>query len=102
MRSRELIVHYFQLGEDGLPPALTARVKAAIVGNEPKGALPLALTPAQVEQLAAEHDEVEDIVAALEAMALGGAAAIGASAGDGDGGGGGAGSEETTTKAQRC
>merc|ERR1719487_2692039 len=48
-----MIIHYFQLGEDGLAPELARRVKEAICGNEAKGLPPLSVTPAQVEQLSA-------------------------------------------------
>merc|ERR550514_2652330 len=46
-----------------------ARIRAAVLGNDAKGVPGLDMTPAQVEQLAAEHDSVEDMVAALEAKA---------------------------------
>ena len=42
-----------------------------MLGNDAKGLPGLSLTPAQVEQLSAEHDDVKDMVAALEAKALG-------------------------------
>merc|ERR1719181_1586333 len=63
--------HYFQLKEDGkegLSEKLVARVRKAILGNNAQGVPGLKLTPAQVEQLSAEHDSVEDMVAAIEAM----------------------------------
>merc|ERR1719231_1041692 len=66
-----MMIHYFQLGDDGLDAALTKRVKEAVLGNDAKGLPGLSLTPAQVEQLSAEHDDVKDMVAALEAKALG-------------------------------
>jgi len=72
----DMIEHYFQLkshdGGEGLGEALAARVRDVILGIDAKG-MPggrgLQLTPAQVEQLSAEHESVEGMVAALEAMA---------------------------------
>ena len=66
----DMVTHYFQLKDDGgLPDPLVARIRAAVLGNDAKGVPGLDMTPAQVEQLAAEHDDVEDMVAALEAKA---------------------------------
>merc|ERR1719231_235614 len=69
----DMIEHYFQLketdGGEGLSEALAARVRDAILGHDAKAGPGLQLTPAQVEQLSAEHDCVEGMVAALEAMA---------------------------------
>uniref|UniRef100_A0A7S4R314 AAA+ ATPase domain-containing protein n=1 Tax=Alexandrium monilatum TaxID=311494 RepID=A0A7S4R314_9DINO len=63
-----MIEHYFR---DTLPDKLEQtqrdRVKCAILGNVSQGLPAVQLTPAQVEQLAAEHDEVEDMIRALEA-----------------------------------
>jgi DNA polymerase III delta prime subunit len=67
----QMIEHYFQLGEGRLHKGLAQRVKEAILGSDAKGVPALNLTPAQVEQLSAEHDEVIDMVEALEAKALG-------------------------------
>jgi len=67
----DMINHYFQLKEDGkegLSENLVARIRKAILGNGTRGVPGLKLTPAQVEQLSAEHDSVEDMVAAIEAM----------------------------------
>jgi len=72
----DMIEHYFQLkshdGGEGLSEALVARVRDVILGIDAKG-VPggrgLQLTPAQVEQLSAEHESVEGMIAALEAMA---------------------------------
>ena len=66
----DMICHYFQLGKEGLGEELTSRVREAILGNDAKGVPALALTPAQLEQLSAEHDDVHDMVAALETKAL--------------------------------
>ena len=69
----EMIEHYFQLGkkpEGGLDFDLVKRVREAVLGNDAKGLPALSLTPAQVEQLSAEHDDVEDMIVALEAKAL--------------------------------
>jgi len=66
----DMIVHYFQLGDDGLDEVLTRRVREAILGSDARGVPALNLTPAQVEQLSAEHDDVHDMIAALEAKAL--------------------------------
>jgi len=68
----DMINHYFQLkedGEQGLSEELVARVRKAILGNDAQGVPGLELTPAQVEQLSAEHDDVEGLIAALEAKA---------------------------------
>jgi len=70
-----MIEHYFRLGGEGLDRALSERVYKAILGDEAKGVPGLQLTPAQVEQLSAEHDEVEEMVAAIEAMVVGGGGA---------------------------
>ena len=55
-----------QLGDDGLDFDLAKRVREAIVGSDAKGVPALNLTPAQVEQLSAEHDDVQSMVEALE------------------------------------
>jgi len=57
----KMIEHYFKCS---LEVSQQARVKLAINGSGDRPALNL--TPAQVEQLAAEHDEFEDMVKALE------------------------------------
>ena len=41
-------------------------MREAIVGSDAKGVPALNLTPAQVEQLSAEHDDVQSMVEALE------------------------------------
>merc|ERR1719473_1522770 len=63
-----MIEHYFQLGQNGLGAKLTQRVHRVIDGDEARGVAPLQLTPAQVEQLSAEHDGVEGMVAAIEGL----------------------------------
>ena len=55
-----------ELGDDGLDFDLAKRVREAIVGSDAKGVPALNLTPAQVEQLSAEHDDVQSMVEALE------------------------------------
>merc|ERR1719487_16470 len=65
-----MIEHYFQLGLDGLDEALATRVRIAVNGDELKGLPALQLTPAQGEQLSAEHDDVESMVGAIEAKAF--------------------------------
>jgi len=70
----DMINHYFQLtkdGGDGLCEEYVSRVRDAILGNDAKGVPGLSLTPAEVEQLSAEHDTVEDMILALESKAMG-------------------------------
>lgn len=70
----DMINHYFQLkegGGEGLNEALAARVRDAVLGNDAKGMPGLELTPAQVEQLSAENDTVEEMIEALERKAPG-------------------------------
>jgi len=63
-----MIEHYFQEKLQGkLDHGQRERVRLAILGNMDAGTPAVHLTPAQVEQLAAEHDEVEDMILALEA-----------------------------------
>lgn len=45
------------------------RLCDAILGNDTKGLPSMNLTPAQIEQLSAEHDEMEDLIKGLELMA---------------------------------
>merc|ERR1719473_288930 len=66
----DMIKHYFQVGDNGVDEATTRRVRTAILGNGAKGTPALNLTPAQVEQMAAEHETVEEMVAALERKAF--------------------------------
>ena len=68
----DMINHYFQLKEDGgegLSEKHVARVRDAILGDDAKGIAGLDLTPAQVEQLSAENDTVEEMINALECKA---------------------------------
>ena len=58
-----MIEHYFQTN---LTQDQRERVIAAIDGDDDLGRPQVNLTPAQVEQLAAEHDEVIDMIKALE------------------------------------
>lgn len=62
-----MIEHYFVLK---LSDEDKERVKDAVCGNDQKGQPALNLTPAQIEQLSAEHDEVEDMLVAIETMGL--------------------------------
>ena len=59
----DMLEHYFQmeLSEDQ-----KSRVRHAVQGDAKLGRPALKLTPAQVEQLTAEHDEIEDMISALE------------------------------------
>jgi hypothetical protein len=56
-----MLEHYFQVE---LSNEQRARLKNAI--DPRKGKPHLNLTPAQVEQLAAEHEEIDDMLTALE------------------------------------
>ena len=67
----KMVEHYFQLGKGGLAEPLANRVRDAILGSDVEGVPALNLTPAQVEQLSAEHDALADMVTALEAKARG-------------------------------
>mmetsp|Transcript_118049 Transcript_118049/g.329044 ORF Transcript_118049/g.329044 Transcript_118049/m.329044 type:complete len:797 (-) Transcript_118049:94-2484(-) len=69
-----MIEHYFQCG---LTQEQRERLRSAINGNDQRGLPALNLTPAQIEQLAAEHDEVEDMLCALEGKGGGGAPQLG-------------------------
>jgi len=62
-----MVEHYFQ---GALKAEQAARVQGAIEGDDRQGLPRLNLTPAQVEQMAAEHDAVEDMVLALEMLGL--------------------------------
>eukprot|EP00747_Dinoflagellata_sp_TGD_P035397 gnl/TRDRNA2_/TRDRNA2_137837_c0_seq2.p1 gnl/TRDRNA2_/TRDRNA2_137837_c0~~gnl/TRDRNA2_/TRDRNA2_137837_c0_seq2.p1 ORF type:complete len:420 (+),score=110.21 gnl/TRDRNA2_/TRDRNA2_137837_c0_seq2:73-1332(+) len=58
-----MINHYFQCE---LNEAQRHRCDVAIRGNDQLGLPALEMTPAQIEQLASEHDEVENLIIALE------------------------------------
>jgi len=58
-----MIMHYFQTE---VSSEQRERLRMAVLGNDAKGIPALNLTPAQVEQLCAEHDELEAMIAALE------------------------------------
>jgi chaperone BCS1 len=62
-----MIEHYFVVK---LSDHEKERIKDAICGNDEKGQPALNLTPAQVEQISAEHDELEEMLVALETMGL--------------------------------
>eukprot|EP00928_Gymnodinium_smaydae_P014897 TRINITY_DN1546_c0_g3_i1.p1 TRINITY_DN1546_c0_g3~~TRINITY_DN1546_c0_g3_i1.p1 ORF type:complete len:807 (-),score=144.27 TRINITY_DN1546_c0_g3_i1:215-2512(-) len=62
--SSKMIEHYFQCKLDSKQ---LGRLTLAITGSDEKGLPALELTPAQIEQLAAEHDDVEAMLRALEA-----------------------------------
>jgi len=64
--AKSMIEHYF---ECKLQTQQTARLTAAIVGDDDKKLPSLNLTPAQIEQLAAEYDAVDEMIAALEEKA---------------------------------
>lgn len=59
-----MLEHYFQLELKGIQKA---RVRSVIQGDGTAQRPALNLTPAQVEQLTAEHDDIEDMITALEA-----------------------------------
>jgi len=63
IHATSMIEHYFQCE---VSTQQRDRVRLAITGNDQKGLPALNLTPAQVEQLAAEHDDVEDMIGALQ------------------------------------
>jgi chaperone BCS1 len=63
-----MLEHYFQTT---LNSSQVARVEEVVNGNStnPASSTPiLKLTPAQVEQMAVEHDELSDMIAAFEKM----------------------------------
>jgi len=66
VHAASMMEHYFQTT---LSKAQRDRLRAAINGDDAKGFASMNLTPAQVEQLAAEHDEVDAMLAALERKA---------------------------------
>lgn len=57
----QMLEHYFQTTLDGVQ---RERIELAVLAREGKPRLDL--TPAQVEQLTAEHDEVDEMIKALE------------------------------------
>uniref|UniRef100_A0A7S2UCS0 AAA+ ATPase domain-containing protein n=1 Tax=Attheya septentrionalis TaxID=420275 RepID=A0A7S2UCS0_9STRA len=59
-----MLEHYFQLSS--LSPDHQIRVETVVTGNRGEGRPGVKLTPAQVAQLAAEHDGIEEMVCALE------------------------------------
>mmetsp|Transcript_76804 Transcript_76804/g.138558 ORF Transcript_76804/g.138558 Transcript_76804/m.138558 type:complete len:792 (-) Transcript_76804:49-2424(-) len=64
--SASMIEHYFQCK---LSSQQLQRLCIAITGSDEQGLPALNLTPAQIEQLAAEHEEVEDMIGSLEGKA---------------------------------
>jgi len=62
-----ILEHYFQLT---LSSKQKQRVCEAVQGNPRNGILPLSLTPAQVEQMTVEYDDVDDMIATLEKRKL--------------------------------
>jgi len=62
-----MICHYFQTE---ISEEQRARVRLAIDGSDHRDIPGLNMTPAQLEQLCSEHDEVEDMVLALENFGL--------------------------------
>jgi mitochondrial chaperone BCS1 len=63
----EMLEHYFQMTLDD---DQARRVNAAINGKASAGRPRLNLTPAQVEQLTAEFDDIEDMLRNLEEKGL--------------------------------
>jgi chaperone BCS1 len=59
-----MLEHYFQLSS--LSTEHQIRVENVVKGNRGEGRPGVNLTPAQVEQLAAEHDGIDEMVRALE------------------------------------
>lgn len=59
----EMLEHYFQTK---LSEALRNRVIKAVEGDSVNFRPKLEMTPAQIEQLSAEHEEIEDMICALE------------------------------------
>lgn len=62
----KMLEHYFQIKLDGLQKE---RVHRAVQGDGTTNHPSLKLTPAQVEQLTAEYDEIEGMIGALEEKA---------------------------------
>jgi len=62
----QMLEHYFQvkIGE-----AQKNRICSSVNGDSASNRPSLRLTPAQVEQMTAEHDDIEDMIAALEQKA---------------------------------
>jgi len=58
-----MLEHYFQMT---LTEAQRTRVENAINGTGKGARRALSLTPAQIEQMTAEHDEIDDMIDALE------------------------------------
>lgn len=63
----QMVSHYFQ---SELTELQKDRIKLAINGDDARELPALKLTPAQVEQMCAEHDEVDDIIGTLEGFGL--------------------------------
>jgi len=59
----DMLEHYFQLS---LTEHQKNRVRKAIKGDTTTNRPALNMTPAQVEQLTAEHDEIDDMINAFE------------------------------------
>ena len=59
----DMLEHYFQMELNNVQKN---RVRHAVQGDVMLGRPALNLTPAQVEQLTAEHDDIEDMIVALE------------------------------------
>merc|ERR1712232_78656 len=58
-----MIEHYFQCVVNS---GERERLRLAIIGSDERGLPALNLTPAQIEQLCAEHDELDAMIGALE------------------------------------
>ena len=61
-----MLEHYFRHMLDG---SQSTRVEEAIGGDASSGRQPLWLTPAQVEQLTAEYDDIKDMIVTQEEKA---------------------------------
>ena len=62
-----MLAHYFKVV---LTPMQRQRVHGALEGDDMAGTMTVNMTPAQMEQLAAEHDDIEDMISALEAKGM--------------------------------
>merc|ERR1712039_1162291 len=66
VHTTSMIEHYFVTQ---LSSQQRDRLRIALLGDDGKGIPALSMTPAQIEQLAAEHDEVDSLLSALETKA---------------------------------
>jgi chaperone BCS1 len=61
-----MIEHYFQEIVESLNKDQRARINLAVLGDANQGLPAVNLTPAQLEQLAAENDDIEGMITAIE------------------------------------